>query len=65
MTDGRINKRILSALKHQSQDDEVIHQFLVDLIYDEVEHPGHWRWKGSYTAKVRDCTAKWGGAHED
>ena len=65
MTDARINKRILNGLKQQSEDDEAIHQFLVDLIYDEVEHPGHWQWKGSYRAKVRDGSANWGGGHED
>jgi hypothetical protein len=65
MTDSRINIRILNGLKRQTEDDEAIHEFLVDLIYDEVEHPGHWQWKGIYTAKLREASAKWSGPHED
>ena len=65
MTDGRINERILRALEKQSGGDESVHRFLLDVVYDEVEHPGQWRWKRAYRTKVREHAQEWGMTDED
>ncbi len=65
MSEGRITERILNGLERQSEGDESIHRFLLDLVYDEVEHPGQWQWKSTYRKKLREYSENWGKTDED
>jgi len=65
MSDGRINERILNGLKHHSEGDDAIREFLLDLVYEEAEHPGHWQWKRTYRARIRDRARERAGGDED
>lgn len=61
MSDGRINEAILKGIRENSENDEVISEFLVDLIYEEAEHPGgQWRWKDNYKKKIEQYAEKMG-----
>lgn len=65
MSDGRINERILNGLQQRTRADSAIHQFLLDLVYEEAEHPGQWRWKGAYRTRVREYSEQWSRPDED
>lgn len=53
MNESRINEQILRWLKEHCKNDEVLEHFLKELIYEEVEHPGHWKWKDTYKDKIK------------
>jgi hypothetical protein len=65
MSDGRINEQILNWIKINSKDDKIIEDFLKDLIYEEAEHPGQWKWKDSYRKKINKYLDKWRECNED
>lgn len=61
MSDGKINEAILKGIRENCENDEVISEFLVDLIYEEAEHPGgQWRWKDNYKKKIEQYSEKMG-----
>jgi len=57
MGDGKINERILKGIRENSKTDNVISDFLIDLIYEETKHPG-W-WKEIYKKKILQYSDKW------
>ena len=59
MSDGRINEQILNWIKINSKDDKIIEDFLKDLIYEEAEHTGQWKWKDNYKKKIKKCSDEW------
>lgn len=58
MNDGNINERILKGIRENSGNDEVISNFLIDLLYEEAKQPGWWR--DIYKKKVEEYSVKWG-----
>lgn len=53
MGNGKINEPILKGIRENSENDEKISRFLIDLIYEEADHPGgQWRWKENYRKKL-------------
>ena len=59
MSSVKINERILEGIRENSGGDEVIESFLIDLIYEEANHPGTWWWKETYKKRVDKCSADW------
>lgn len=56
----QINERILNCIKNICKDKPLIAEFLVDLIYEEVENPGLWKWREVYRKKIMQFLAKGG-----
>ena len=48
----QFNERILNCIKEICKDKPVIADFLIDLIYEEIENPGAWRWRDTYRKKI-------------
>lgn len=65
MDSGKINEKILKGIKKNCEDDEVLADFLIYLVYEEAEHSGKWWWKDTYRKKVEEFSEKWGGSNED
>ena len=64
MDDSRINEQILKCIRINTKNDKVIEEFLIELIYEEAEHPGQWWWKDTYKKKIKEYSEKWGGRNE-
>jgi len=61
---GGINERILTGIRKSSKDDEIIN-FLIDILYEEAEHSGQWRWKETYKKKIEEYSKEWGENNEN
>ena len=59
MTDGKVNRRILEAIRENSRGDQAVLEFLTKLVYEEAEHSGQWWWKKTYTPLVTEYVKKW------
>jgi len=53
MTEGRISRLILQAVK-DSTDDPLVRDLVTELLYEEAEHKGQWWWKDPYRQKIRE-----------
>ncbi|HEY8362749.1 MAG TPA: hypothetical protein VIK77_07670 [Tissierellaceae bacterium] len=58
--DKIINERILKGIKENSQGDEKIVNFLIDILYEEVEHTAQWWWKETYKKIIEQYSKDWG-----
>jgi hypothetical protein len=65
MSSIKINQRILEGIAEHSDGDKVIEAFLIDLVYEEAEHPGQWWWKEVYKKLVDRSAAAWEAGDED
>lgn len=52
MSDG-INENIIKGIRESCGGDDVMAEFLIDLIYEEAEHPGQWWWRETYNKKIK------------
>jgi len=59
MSSVKINERILEGITKNSVGNEVIKNFLIDLIYEEADHPGQWWWKDTYKKLIDRFSADW------
>ena len=60
MTQGKVNDLIIKAIKENSQGDELINEFLINLIFEEAEHAGAtWHWKQRYRNRISSDADKW------
>ena len=59
MSKVKINERILEGIRENSDKDEIIESFLIDLILEEAYHPGQWWWKDTYRKRVDNFSASW------
>jgi hypothetical protein len=59
MSSFKINERILEGIRENSEGDEIIESFLIDLIYEEADRPGQWWWKETYKNRVDKYSADW------
>lgn len=64
MSSVKINDRILEGIRQKSGGDEVVERFLIDLVLEEADHPGQWRWKETYRKQVDKFSADWEEGHE-
>lgn len=65
MTHGkRISEDVLEVLKAECKDDDIMLQFLIDLIFEESDHPGNWWWKKEYTKYITKYYLEWGGGNK-
>lgn len=64
MPDGKINARILKGIRENSEGDELIANFLIDLIYEEVEGPP-FRWKEFMKREVEQYLKAYGDIYEN
>ena len=65
MSEIRVNEQILNWISINSKDDKAVENFLKDLIYEEAEHSGQWRWKENYRKKIKNFSDKWSDSNED
>jgi hypothetical protein len=65
MSNIKINERILEGIREKSEGDKVIEKFLIDLIYEEADHPGNWWWKETYKKQVDKLSSDWEGGDEN
>ena len=63
MSRNGINERILEGIRKTSEDDQILNDFLIELIYKEVEHPGWWR--ELYRKLIEKYSDEWGDENED
>ncbi len=56
MSEARINRQIIDAIRESTSDDPLIQEFLLGLLNIEAEHSGHWRWKKPYQDKLKQFT---------
>lgn len=59
MSKTRINPEIIKVVKGKAKNDDKISKFLLDLIYEEAEHSGHWWWKETYKKKLEEYSKDW------
>lgn len=59
------SERILRKIEENSKDDEIIADFLKDLLLEELEHSERWWWKETYKEKIENYSKNWGDADED
>ncbi len=59
MSSVKINERILEGITKNSGGDEVIKDFLINLIYGEADHSGQWWWKDAYKKLIDRGSADW------
>lgn len=65
MSSSKINPAILDRIQEQSEGDKAIEQFLIDLIYEEADHPGQWWWKETYKKQIEKHSSDWEAHDED
>ena len=65
MKDSKINGQIIKWIKAKSGSNKDIADFLVDLIFEEAEHPGEWWWKETYKTKIKEYSKKWSDSNEN
>lgn len=65
MSNGGVNEQILNWIKKSAGSDKMVADFLVDLIYEEAEHPGQWWWKDTYKKKIMEYCNKWSAGDAD
>ncbi|MEM3485044.1 MAG: hypothetical protein QXI12_05435 [Candidatus Methanomethyliaceae archaeon] len=65
MSNFKINERILKSIRESSKGDEAVERFLIDLIYEEANHPGQWWWKDTYRKLLDKYSAAWRKSDED
>mgnify|MGYP000861918593 CR=1 FL=1 len=65
MSKIKLNEKIINGIKENCEGDSVIEKFLIDLMYEEVNHTGQWRWKESYKQKVEKSSSEWGKKNEN
>lgn len=63
MSGGKVNERILEAIRKSSEDDELIQKFLIEMIYEEATNPG-W-YKEIYKRGIEKYVSKESGEDED
>lgn len=56
-------ERILRGMRTKSSGDNVVSNFLVDLLYEEQQHPA-W-WKETYREKIENYSNKWGESDDN
>jgi hypothetical protein len=65
MSTVKINERIIEGIRDNSNDDKVMQELLIDLIYEEAEHLGAWWWKDTYRKRIDNCCEDWEDNHEN
>lgn len=65
MGSAKINERILEGIRGSCEGDEVMRTFLIQLVYEEADHPGQWWWKETYKKLVDEHSASWEERNED
>ena len=65
MSHDAINERILREIRETSGGDEKLSAFLIELLYEEAEHAGQWRWKETYKKKIELYSQEWGYENEN
>lgn len=58
MTDGKISRQILQAVRTVAEANPVVREFLFELLFMEAEREGQWRWKDTYRGKIREYTPR-------
>jgi hypothetical protein len=65
VSERKLNPRILDKVRENSEGDDAIRDFLVDLIYEEAENSFGWHWRETYNQKVGEYSKKWRKESED
>lgn len=65
MSEVRINEEILKWIKEYCKDDEILGDFLKELILEEAENPGWWKWREKYLEKITVFSEKWSVHNEN
>jgi len=58
MSDRKINARILGKIIENSIKDEILKDFLVNLIYTETDNSKGWHWRSEYKSCVDESIKK-------
>lgn len=53
-----ISDRILKAIARNCDNDEVVFDFLKNLLVEEADHPGQWWWKEIYRKNIEKYSKK-------
>lgn len=64
-SERKIDLQMIKELRKNSEGDDVIADFLTDLIYEESNNSARWRWKKSYLKKVQKYSSKWRNKNEN
>lgn len=63
MRGRKVNERILGAIRKNSEADESIQDFLIEMIYEEATNQG--QFKELYKKKIKEYVIKESGEDED
>ena len=58
MSDGKVNRRILTELREHSKH-KAVTEFLVDLVLQEADHSQRWRWREKYREQIEKYSTEW------
>jgi hypothetical protein len=58
MTQGKINEEVLKVLHDKTKENEILRDFLIDLIFAEREQVGRWHFKKYYQEKIEEYVQK-------
>lgn len=61
MSHAGVDDRLVKSIERASEGDPAVREFLNDLIFEEAERPGRWRWKKAYREKLVAKAQEWGG----
>jgi hypothetical protein len=65
MSERKIHSQIVKKIRQNSEEDEVIGDFLIDLFYEEAEHSPRWHWRKVYNKRVEQYSQDWSDKDED
>ena len=61
MSPAGVDDRLVKSIERASEGDRTVREFLSDLIFEEAERLGRWRWKKAYREKLAARAQEWGG----
>jgi hypothetical protein len=59
MNNTKINEQIIDGIREHCVNDKIMEKFLIELLFEEAEHPGQWWWKDTYKKNLEKYSAEW------
>jgi len=65
MNEDKISEEVLKALRDNIGYNEIMLNFLIDLLYEEAIHLTGWKFSKKYREKIEHYIKDWENTHED
>ena len=53
MSPPKLNQQIIKVIKQKTENELGKRQFIIETLFEEIKHPGHWHFKEYYKKKIR------------